>query len=322
MVSAMDEGIGNITRVLKETGLLDNTIIVFSNDNGGNVNCVEKVYSTNYPLRGGKRALYEGGVRSPALIWGRGWIKPGSWGGLMHVSDWLPTLWSVASLQGELEPSIPVHTEPLDGVDQWDALSRHAESNRHEILHNIDPLITQCGIQVPSAALRWKSWKLILGSGGPPSEWAPAPTVTTVTTPQNCRPTQGDHVGYQGDHVGYQGDHVELYNVVEDPSETRNLAHLHPRIVSLMTEKIGVYNATAVSPANMPLDPASNPKYFNSTWMPWGDVQPYPKAQDLEPNQVDSGPSGAMEKIVRGLEMISKPESEETDNVPDWQNDD
>ena len=54
-VSAMDEGVGNITRALYDTGLADNTVVVFSSDNGGNVNCVNHLTSSNYPLRGGKR---------------------------------------------------------------------------------------------------------------------------------------------------------------------------------------------------------------------------------------------------------------------------
>lgn len=51
----MDEGVGNITRALYDTGLADNTVVVFSSDNGGNVNCVNHLTSSNYPLRGGKR---------------------------------------------------------------------------------------------------------------------------------------------------------------------------------------------------------------------------------------------------------------------------
>lgn len=60
----IDEGVGAIMAKLKELGIDKNTIILFTSDNGGEINV-----TTNAPLRGGKSMLYEGGVREPLLVW-------------------------------------------------------------------------------------------------------------------------------------------------------------------------------------------------------------------------------------------------------------
>ena len=268
MVSAMDEGIGNVTRALAAAGLSDNTIVVFSSDNGGNVNCVPHVTSSNYPYRGGKRALYEGGIRTPAFVWAPKRLTPGKSHAMVHVTDWLPTFWSLASLQGRLKPNNPIKTKPLDGLDQWLAISENLPSNRTEFVINIDPKPVKCGHQVPHGGIRWKQWKLIVGAGGPPFGWYPAPLYNPYKPRANCNTTQYYY--------------VELYNIEEDPSETRNVSHKHPDIVSFLYEKLNAYNATAVPLGNKPYDPASNPKYFNNTWMPWMDMNQVDVKDDID----------------------------------------
>ena len=108
---------------------------------------------------------------------------------------------------------------------------------------------------MPHAGLRWKEWKLIIGQGGPPSGWYPAPGFADL---ENA--------------CGPYDSYIELYNIIEDPSETRNVSDKFPDIVKMLTEKIQAYNATAVPLANKPRDPASNPRNFNFTWMPWLDT--------------------------------------------------
>lgn len=63
MLESIDEGIGMITRKLRELGLAENTILVFTSDNGGETNV-----TSNAPLRGGKSQLYEGGIRVPLVV--------------------------------------------------------------------------------------------------------------------------------------------------------------------------------------------------------------------------------------------------------------
>merc|ERR1719330_1627122 len=113
----MDEAIGNITDTLKEANIEDNTIIIFTTDNGGTD---YRSGGSNYPLRGTKGTLWEGGTRGAAFIHGSMLSIPGTVSrALIHVSDWLPTLISAAG--GDMTTMME-DGDSIDGVDQWAVL--------------------------------------------------------------------------------------------------------------------------------------------------------------------------------------------------------
>ncbi len=74
LIEHLDAGIGKVMDALKETGLSDNTLVIFTSDNGGQLD----VGGTNGPLRAGKGDMYEGGIREPACAVWPGKIAPGS----------------------------------------------------------------------------------------------------------------------------------------------------------------------------------------------------------------------------------------------------
>lgn len=143
MVHAVDEQIGRIIAALEKAGMLENTLIIFSSDNGGPI----ALGATNGILRGGKGSLYEGGVRAAAFAAWPGRIK----GGInitepLHMVDWYPTL--VKRAGGSLQQKLPI-----DGKDIWDVLTKGAKSPHEDILFNVTPT---------GGALRKGNWKLVL----------------------------------------------------------------------------------------------------------------------------------------------------------------
>lgn len=121
MISQMDDKIGEFVSLLKQTGQYDNTIIIFTSDNGG-ATVSHNPYmsfvpnsplnSSNEPLRGGKGELYEGGTRMPAFIHFPKDLPAYTSNLFMHAVDWMPTL---AALTGY---TFSKDTE-LDGQNKW-----------------------------------------------------------------------------------------------------------------------------------------------------------------------------------------------------------
>ena len=104
MIHHMDEGIGWVVNALRETGQLDNTLIVFTSDNGG------ERFSDNWPLVGGKMDLTEGGIRVPWIAHWPAVIAPGG----VSQQHCLTMDWSATML--ELAGAKPHADYPLDGV--------------------------------------------------------------------------------------------------------------------------------------------------------------------------------------------------------------
>lgn len=131
VLQAMDKGIGNITRTLKAKGMWSNTVIIFVSDNGA------ASHGNNYPLRGGKYSPWEGGVRLAAVV--SGGVLPKvlvntTFDGLIHVSDWYPTLCKLAGADPSDSPASDVPPSkwfwPVDGFDIWGYLTGKKENPR------------------------------------------------------------------------------------------------------------------------------------------------------------------------------------------------
>lgn len=129
-VTHMDDGIGKIIDALERTGQRHNTLILFISDNGGQqawqsddeyrgkyADKPHIVLGNNYPLRGWKGELYEGGIRVPALANWLGRLGAGSNSDPIHVTDWLPTLCAVAQSEKSLKDL------KLDGQNIWPQLT-------------------------------------------------------------------------------------------------------------------------------------------------------------------------------------------------------
>ena len=249
MVSCLDEAVGNVTRALKERGLWENTVLIFSSDNGGQITGG----GNNWPLRGWKNSLWEGGVRTVGFVNSQLIQKPQRiHHGLMHVSDWFPTLVHLAEAS--------VEGLPLDGVNQWKSISEGTSSSRKELLHNIDCYGVPWGIpdrylSCRQAALRRGNWKLLLGCPGNGS-WIPAAEMDVpAQVSSKC----------------HKNKTIFLFNVANDPEEREEISEQHPEVVRDLLNRIRMYDTTAVPPRFPNPDPKSNPSKHGGVWKPWMD---------------------------------------------------
>jgi arylsulfatase A-like enzyme len=153
MVAAVDQSVGQLRAALKELGLAENTIVIFTSDNGG-LSTLKKIGPTsNTPLRAGKGWLYEGGIRVPLIVSAPGVTKPGSSTDAPFISnDFYPTLLELAGLPSRKQ-------QHLDGVSFADVL-------RGKRLEQARPLFWHYphyhgSTWTPGAAMREGDWKLI-----------------------------------------------------------------------------------------------------------------------------------------------------------------
>lgn len=117
MVSVVDECLANVSGALKAAAMWANSLLIVSNDNGGWMG----YGGINAPYKGHKTTLWEGGVRGISLVVAPGRLASGArFGGLFHVTDWLPTLVAAA---GSSAAALGPPFASLDGVDQWAALT-------------------------------------------------------------------------------------------------------------------------------------------------------------------------------------------------------
>lgn len=214
MLAAVDEAIGQIVESLETAGLRENTLIVFSSDNGG------PRPGKNTPLRDFKGSIYEGGVRGCAFAnWpvkipaGQRIKEP------MHVVDWYPTLVKLA--EGSLDQKLPI-----DGMDVWPMLTTQAASPHNAILSVHSPT---------KAAVRMGDWKLISQA---PSVNAPARAARAKTRVKNRQ---------QG------AETIQLYNLATDIGEATNLAEKDPERVATMKAMLDVLLKDAV-PSGAPAE--------------------------------------------------------------------
>ncbi|XP_067932442.1 arylsulfatase I-like [Watersipora subatra] len=266
-VSVLDEAVSNVTEALKEAGMWDNTIFIFSSDNGGNSQAMGGV-GCNYPLRGNKGTLFEGGVRVAGFVSGplvekqeernKEWI---------HISDWYPTILGLAG--------VSTANLTLDGYDQWAAITGTGHSPRKELLHNYDPLMPSYGFKRRNspfdnrqqAALRVGDYKII--TGAPLADgWYKPVTSKYVVQETSSYDEAVDRISSLNDGSFLQN--IFLFNITADPYERNDLSKKRPEVVDVMLSKLAEYAHGAVPPLN----PANqlkeaDPSKHGDSWEPW-----------------------------------------------------
>jgi arylsulfatase A-like enzyme len=216
MLAAVDEAIGQVVASIDKAGLREETLILFSADNGG-PNPVN--LSTNGDYRAGKGTLYEGGVRVCAFAH---WPRQIAAGTLikepMHAVDWYPTLTKLAGAPADGNPKQKL---PLDGRDVWPMLTKGAKSPHEDIL------LVQ---NRQRAALRSGDWKLLWLAGQNESDDAPA----AAPKKKNKKKAAPKETA------------IELYNLATDPGEKTDLAEREPDRIKAMQARLAALLKDAV----------------------------------------------------------------------------
>lgn len=129
MINLLDDQVGEIVEKLKELGISENTIIVFTSDNGPHKEggADPEYFNSNGPLRGFKRDLYEGGIRVPMIAWWPGEIDAGAVSG--HISAFWDMLPTFADLLGVKAP------ENTDGISMLPELTGEGNQKEHAYLY-------------------------------------------------------------------------------------------------------------------------------------------------------------------------------------------
>lgn len=293
MVSALDKSVGKIFKALHERGMLNDTFLSFSSDNGAAATYWGTDGASSYPLRGEKSTLWEGGVHVPGFIWTAEplWRGRGSrYDRIFHATDWLPTLYEVAG--GEVSK-----LGGIDGVSHLRSLADPlAYPPRNEVLLNIDLI-------EGNEAIIHDSYKLVYGAfPSGTSQWLDVPGSRLPTAEEtdlaheSCikgmsykilktagfSPNCGEGGGVYSTSVNCGNRNSRkvrcdstvapcLYNINIDPCEYYNIANENPEIVLKLQARISAYKKGAFKPSNLPNDPSSFPHNHDGAWVSWKD---------------------------------------------------
>lgn len=261
MAKTVDDSVAIVVSALKARSVWNNTLFIFTTDNGGQTT----EGGSNWPLRGNKRTVWEGGVRGLAFVHGPMLRRSASRSSaLMHMVDWLPTL--VEGVANTPLSALPGKMQ-IDGVNIWPALRDGTSSPRNEVVLNLDPPIEHGGNVsfLGQAAIRYNEWKLIVGlpncsltplppsaaGGGCPDGW--------------IRPGKAPIVPPESDSL------LWLFDVEHDPFEKNNLATAMPHVVEELHLRLNKYRDGLHGQVSVDFDPRSDPALHGGFWTPWLD---------------------------------------------------
>ena len=289
MTAMMDDIVGDVVIALKQSGLWENTLLIWSSDNGAAIE-LDNGAKNAYPLKGGYYTDWEGGVRAPAVV--NGGILPQKMrgrhlDGLVHISDWLPTF--VVGLAGG-NTSDPLadadRLPPVDGVNQWPYISGDVDvsartevgftplpdtnvSNQTKPPHSVDGnraedskhsaiivMINGSKIKLITGAIAQASWE------GPQYPNGTRPDNVTIGVCDNSEigcwdtwSTVEQCTVPPGCSSGGACKLGCLYNLTADPTEHVDLALELPDLTRTMYSRLEAFSATLYDPYRGVEDP-------------------------------------------------------------------
>jgi arylsulfatase A-like enzyme len=226
-ITQLDWSVGQVMQALQESGVADNTLVVFTSDNGPVVNdgyddnSIERLGSHKPAgnLRGGKYSIYEGGTRMPFITHWRGRVHPGVSEALVSQLDLLSSL---AALIGQ---TVPVG-QAKDSLNEIAAFLGESQVGRESLVEEADVL-----------AIRTLRWKLVDRSQRPGAHPSPPFHPRQLTSQQAAVLHAKEELLMPG-FTDYPTANLELYDLQNDPRETTNVAASHPDIVETLRKQL------------------------------------------------------------------------------------
>lgn len=219
MLESADQGVGRLLENLKKLNLDKNTLVIFYSDNGGYGGATYQ-----YPLRGSKGMLYEGGIRVPLFVRWTGKIQAGSQSETPFIGiDFYSTLLEVANINK------PLTTAKLDGQSFAPILFNKPYKTRD--------------------ALYWHFPAYLEGFSADKRN----------NDPFRTRPVSAVRSGDYKLLEFYEDKRIELYNIKEDIGETNNLAQKNPQKAQELYEKLDNWRKQVKAP----IPTSANPWYVH-----------------------------------------------------------
>ena len=297
MVTCMDEGIGNITKALKKYNLFDeNLIVIFSSDNGGPIpsnisGTGGAIGARNWPLRGGKHSIWEGGTRLTGFIWATNDIISknntninGNYSELMHAADWLPTLIDASGIDINNVANI----SDIDGVSQWDAIlgkyddkyiyNNYLESTNGGARFDVRQSIyygRNAGTN-PGNYTGYQSmgYKILNNTGGAPSYWYAPVGIDIDDVKKDISDKDNMDIKYNMLNSSNGSINYMLFNLTNDPTEHYDISSQNTDLVTKLVQEMTQIKATGVPQGSNDRSCTKNishPVYpvVGGVWEPW-----------------------------------------------------
>ena len=217
MIQSLDESLGRIIKTLTDESISENTIVIFVSDNGGHGGV-----TSNRPLRGAKGMLYEGGIRVPMIVhWPGKTIAGTKFEQPVIGVDLMPTILEMANAKlGRISSD-----QPRDGISLVNVLDGSSE-----------PLADR--------PVFWHFPAYLQGTGG-----------GARRDPFRTRPAGAVRLGDWKLIEFFETGKVELYNLVEDIGESKNVAAANPDRTALLLEKLRSWRESISAPVPMERNP-------------------------------------------------------------------
>ncbi|XP_030747442.1 arylsulfatase B-like [Sitophilus oryzae] len=290
VVNRLDKSVGDVVQQLQKKDMLKNSIILFLSDNGAQTVGIYENHGSNYPLKGLKFSLLEGGVRGSAVLFSPLLSKKGYINNhLLHISDVYTTL---IELAGGTAPN------NTDGINQWSTISYDKNTQRKEILLNVDEIQGYSGIISKLGRYKFLNGSYLLGiydgALGETGRNSSTPTYDAskvissavnqaIQSLSGISPLNSSTISTLREQLDISSCNQKtrtsdspclgecLFDLWKDPCETENIVSSSPTIAEKLREKLYNYVSQIVPERNRGVDLNSNPKKYNNTWCTWLD---------------------------------------------------